>query len=365
MLNRPLLSDTRLTVVMPLLNEANILPRLLAELRIQLNEIGCPWSIVLVNDGSTDGSVELLDAMAFGERRLKVVHLSRNFGHQAAVEAGLRHATGDVVVVMDSDGQDDPKAIPAMLERWLDGDEVVYAIRVARKEGIAKRFLFSLFHKLLARVANIKIPRDAGNFSLLDRRVVDELLRCGDKDRYLPGLRSWVGFRQSGVAVERFARHDRHARVTFWGLIRLAKTAFIGFSNAPIALLYLIAAMSIATSLTCSTLAFALPQSAASSAPFSWGVCAVVAFFASLNSLGIAILGEYIARIHDQIRNRPTYVVDKTINMEYSNASPSFAGRSLEDDAWDMVQLDVARLQQELSAIVPLGSRPSQECNVP
>ena len=314
MKSRPSIECAKISIVLPLLNEQAVLPRILSDLKRNLNEIGCRWNIVLVNDGSTDGSGELIDAMAFADRRLRVVHLSRNFGQQAAVQAGLAHADGDAIILMDSDGQDDPSAAGRMIQRWLQGDDVVYAVRYGRKEGLLKRCLFKVFYGLLHRVANVAIPRDAGNFSLFDRRVADLLISMDESDRYLPGLRSWVGFQQSAIPVERFARHDKQPRVTFSGLCGLAKNALFGFSRVPLQAFYGIAAL--AAFVCGASIAFTLFHRYVTGAavPGWTSITSITAFFGAINALGIAILGEYVSRIYDQVRRRPAYIVDRTCN---------------------------------------------------
>ncbi|MDZ4852677.1 MAG: glycosyltransferase family 2 protein [Pirellulaceae bacterium] len=314
--SRPAVQDATISLVLPLLNEEAVLPRLLGELKRVLTEIGCRWNIVLVNDGSTDGSVELIDAMAYADRRLKVVHLSRNFGQQAAVQAGLAHAHGDAVVFMDSDGQDDPAALREMVQRWLAGDDVIYAVRFGRKEGLIKRFLFKAFYGLLHRFASIAIPRDAGNYSLVDRRVADLLMTMDESDRYLPGLRSWVGFRQSAVPVERFARHDKRPRVTLAGLCGLAKNAMFGFSRVPLQAFYGIALLAGLVSIGCIGFAVFHRLVTGAAIPGWASITSITAFFGAINALGIAILGEYVSRIYDQVRRRPAYVVDRTCNVQ-------------------------------------------------
>jgi polyisoprenyl-phosphate glycosyltransferase len=313
---RPSRSHAKLSIVLPLLNEVAILPRLLSELRHNLDAMGVHWNIILVNDGSTDGSGELLDAMAFGDRRLKIVHLSRNFGHQAAVHAGLSYADGDAVVLMDSDGQDDPTAIGEMFQLWQAGDDVVYAVRFGRKENLIKRFLFKAFYGVLRRMASIDIPRDAGNFSLLDRRVVQQLLELEEHDRYLPGLRSWVGFKQSSIRVERFARHDKNPRVSLMGLFGLAKNALFGFSRVPLQTFYYMAFL--ATVLACSCYGLAALSFVTYNLLFftELSVAGTVALFGAMNAMGIAVVGEYIVRIYDQVRNRPKFIVDRVNHRE-------------------------------------------------
>ncbi len=313
---RPSRSNAKISIVLPLLNEAAILPRLLSDLRHNLDGLGVHWNIILVNDGSTDGSGELLDAMAFGDRRLKIVHLSRNFGHQAAVHAGLSYADSDAVVLMDSDGQDDPRAIGEMVQRWLAGDDVVYAVRFGRKENLIKRFLFKAFYGVLGSMASIDIPRDAGNFSILDRRVVRQLLELEEHDRYLPGLRSWVGFKQSSIRVERFARHDKNPRVSLSGLFGLAKNALFGFSRVPLQAFYVAALIAGMMSVSC--FGGAILSFIAYNLLFftELSVAGTVAFFGAMNALGIAVVGEYIVRIYDQVRNRPKFIVDRVNHRE-------------------------------------------------
>jgi dolichol-phosphate mannosyltransferase len=310
--NRPLPRETLVSVVLPVFNEAAVLPRLTQALEDALGACGSRYEIVYVNDGSTDGSEELLDELAAGRRGVVAVHLSRNFGQQAALQAGLGTARGDAVIVMDSDFQDDPAAIPRFLERWREGFDVVYAVRTKRKESPLKRFLFRAFYRLLGRASRTPIPLDAGNFGLIDRRVARDLRALAESDRYFPGLRGWVGYRQTGLAVERLDRHDGTPRVSLMGLCRLAKTAVFSFSTAPLALFYLIAA---ASCLVCVGLAaFTLYQKFVTGAAIlGWTSGLMTAsFFGTLNALGVAVLGEYVVRIHDQVRGRPAYLIDRT-----------------------------------------------------
>ena len=197
---------------------------------------------MFVDDGSSDQSPRILDQLAAADRRVGVVHLSRNFGHQAAVQAGLVHCRGDAVVLMDSDLQDAPEAIGQFIAQWQAGYDVVYAIRTGRKENALKRLLFAAFHWLMSRVATVPLPADAGIFGLVDRRVARQIVALAENDRYFPGLRGWVGFRQTGVVVERNARYDQSPRVSLAGLVRLAKTAMFSFSTLPLSIFHVIGA---------------------------------------------------------------------------------------------------------------------------
>jgi len=302
-----------ISVVLPVFNEAAVLQRLVAALQEALADGDVDYEAVFVDDGSSDGSAELLDELAALNPRLIVLHFSRNFGHQAAVQAGLESSRGDAVVVMDSDMQDDPAAILRFVEKWREGFDVVYAVRVNRKEAWWKRLLFSAFYRLLRAISQTPIPADAGNFGLIDRRVVQEIIHLPERSRFYPGLRHWVGFRQIGIPVERHHRHDDQPRVSLWGLIRLAKTAVFSFSTLPLAMFYGVAVLSL---LVCTGLtAFTLHAKWLGIATPGWTSGLITAsFFGMLNAFGIAVLGEYVIRIFDQVRARPTYIVDRSCN---------------------------------------------------
>lgn len=310
------LDHITLSIVMPVYNEAVVLETLAEQVTIALRATGAKYEIVFVNDGSRDQSPAILDRLASRYSHIRVVHFSRNFGHQAAVHAGLAHARGEAVILMDSDMQDDPQAIREFLLAWQAGFDVVYAIRTDRKEAWWKRALFNGFHKMLSSVATTRIPADAGNFSLMDRRVVNQILELSERDRYLPGLRSWVGFKQTGIPVERLARYDDMPRVSLRGLWRLAKTAIFSFSSLPLTMFYGTgyAALALCFALTCFTLYSRL--FAGTAIPGWTSHLLTASFFGALNALGISMLGEYAVRIYDQVRGRPLYLVDRTRNFE-------------------------------------------------
>jgi len=309
------------SVVLPVYNEFHALETLVKRISDTLEDVVGRYEILFVNDGSTDGSDFELERLQRLNDVVRVIHFSRNFGHQAAVQAGLAEAMGDAVIVMDSDLQDDPTAIIAFLEEWRQGADVVYAVRVNRKEAYWKRAAFTAFYRLLNRISSVEIPLDAGNFSLLDRRVVETINQLPERDRYFPGLRSWAGFEQVGVEVERCPRYDASPRVSVFGLFRLAKSALFSFSHLPLTLFYLIGGVSF---LVCGGLAtFALYHKCITglAVPGWASTTIVVSLFGAINSLGIAILGEYAARIYDQVRARPNYVV----NRQSSSATTSTA----------------------------------------
>ncbi len=303
------------SIVMPVFNEVAVLRTLTSLVSQAFSESVYEYEIVYINDGSSDGSAELLDEIAAANARVHVIHLSRNFGQQAALQAGLAAASGDAVVVMDSDLQDDPQAIPRFLAKWEAGFEVVYAIRLKRKESVVKRLMFRTFYRVLQSISSTPIPVDAGNFGLIDRRVVNELLNLPEASRFYPGLRHWVGFRQCGEPVERAARHDEHPRVSFWQLVRLAKTAVFSFSAVPLGAFYGVAVLSCVVCL--GVIGFTLYHKiwTGMAIPGWTSGLLTASFFGTLNALGIAVLGDYVIRIFDQVRSRPTYIVDRTVNV--------------------------------------------------
>jgi dolichol-phosphate mannosyltransferase len=309
---RPLVS-----IVLPLYNEAAVLERLHQAIRECMARFAGDYEILFINDGSSDSSFEILEQISDRDANVRVLHLSRNFGHQAAVQAGLEHAQGDAVVLMDSDLQDDPEAIPLFLEKWREGWDVVYAVRRNRKENALKRLMFFAFYRVLNVVSNTPMPMDAGNFGLIDRRVVAHIVRMMERDRYFPGLRQWVGFRQCGIHVERGARHDDRPRVTLRQLFQLAKSAVFSFSRTPLSIFYLIAGLAalVCVSCVCFTLYHKLFTRLA--VPGWTSITIVASFLGALNSFGIAILGEYVVRIYDQVRQRPQYIVGRWKNIDY------------------------------------------------
>ncbi len=300
----------RLSVAIPLHNEEAGIPELLRRLGAVLDAVpGGPHEMVLVDDGSRDRTLELLHEAARVDPRIVVVALSRNFGHQAALSAGLDYVSGDVVVAMDGDLQDRPEAIPALLAKHREGFDVVYAQRVKRKESWPLRLSYFVFYRLLSSLADTRLPLDSGDFALMSRQVVDQMRAAPEHNRYLRGLRSWVGFRQTGLVVE---RDERYAGTTSYGPIKLLKLASDGlfsFSIIPLraaAMLGLIAiVLSGAFSLYTLYARLVLDRAPA-------GFTAIMLFMSFLTGvqlLFLGIIGEYVGRIYQETKRRPLYVV--------------------------------------------------------
>ena len=300
----------RLSVAIPLHNEEAGIHELLRRLGAVLDSIpGGPHEMVLVDDGSRDRTLELLQAATRNDPRLVVVALSRNFGHQAALSAALDYVSGDVVVAMDGDLQDRPEAIPMLLAKHREGFDVVYAQRVRRKESWPLRLSYFVFYRLLASLADTRLPPDSGDFALMSRQVVEQIHAAPEHNRYLRGLRSWVGFRQTGIAVE---RDERFAGTTNYGplkLLKLASDGLFSFSIVPLraaAILGLVAILlSGAFSLYTLYAKLFLHR-----APVGFtSIMLFMSFLAGVQLFFLGIIGEYVGRIYQETKRRPLYVV--------------------------------------------------------
>ncbi len=311
----------RVSVAIPLYNESEVFPELVRRLTAVLDGIpGGPHEVVFVDDGSADGTFEKVAAAAAADRRFVGIALSRNFGHQAAISAALDHATGDVVVVMDGDLQDPPEAIPQLVAEWQKGFDVVYVQRTARKEGILLRASYYLFYRMIAVLSNVQLPLDAGDFGLLSRRVVDEVKAIPERHRYLRGLRSWVGFRQKGIAVERAPRAAGKSSYTPAKLLRLAFDGIFAFSMAPLRAAALLGLAAIAGSLLFAAYAVYVRVVLGRSPVGFTALILVLTFFSGVQLLFLGVIGEYLGRVYEETKGRPRYVVDRKVGRP-ANAS--------------------------------------------
>jgi polyisoprenyl-phosphate glycosyltransferase len=300
----------RLSVAIPLHNEEAGIPELLRRLGAVLDSIpGGPHEIVFVDDGSRDRTLELLHGAAIKDPRLVVIALSRNFGHQAALTAALDYVSGDVVVAMDGDLQDRPEAIPALLAKHREGFDVVYARRVKRKESWPLRLSYFVFYRMLASLADTRLPPDSGDFALMSRQVVEQMRAAPEHNRYLRGLRAWVGFRQTGIVVE---RDERFAGTTNYGplkLLKLASDGLFSFSIVPLraAALLGLAAIVLSTGFSVYTLYAKLFLHRAPAGFTS--IMLFMSFLAGVQLFFLGVIGEYVGRIYHETKRRPLYVV--------------------------------------------------------
>ena len=298
-----------LSVVVPVHDEAANLEPLLDRLVATLEKLPGTFEVVFVDDGSRDASPAILERFTRDDARVGVVSLSRNFGHQAAVTAGLDHARGRAVVVMDGDLQDPPEVIPALVERWRAGFDVAYAIRRTRQEAWPKRLAYYGFYRVLGALADLEIPLDSGDFCLMDRKVVAALRALPERARFVRGLRTFVGFRQVGVPYDRDARHLGQPKYKFRALLTLAVDGIISFSGRPLRFLtYLgLATASLAVGLTGWVFVDAFINQ---TAPRGWAsVIVAVLFMGSMQMVGLGIVGEYVRLIFLETKGRPSYIV--------------------------------------------------------
>ena len=298
-----------LSVVIPVRDEATNLGPLVDRLLAALEPLGVTFEILFVDDGSSDESPAILREVQGRDLRVGVVTLSRNFGHQAALTAGLDHATGRAVVAMDGDLQDPPEVIPALFERWQAGYDVAYAVRRSRREAWPKRLGYYGFYRVLGAVADLDIPLDSGDFCLMDRRVVDALNALPERARFVRGLRTFVGFRQVGVPYDRDARHAGSPKYTFRALAGLAVDGIVSFSGYPLRLLTFLG-LAVAVLALVLTGWVCLDACSRHTAPRGWAsVIVAVLFLGSMQMIGLGIVGEYVRLIFLEAKGRPTYLV--------------------------------------------------------
>jgi dolichol-phosphate mannosyltransferase len=297
------------SIVSPIYNEAECLPLFRERLAAVLEGIGCPYEVVLVNDGSNDATAGLIDSYHHTDSRWRGLHLARNFGHQAAITAGLDAARGDAVIVMDSDLQDAPEAIPALLEKWREGYQVVYAIRTDRKEAAWKRAAYKTFYRLLSAISDTPIPVDSGDFSLMDRAVVEALKGLPERRRFVRGLRSWVGFKQIGIPIERGARIAGEVKYSRKKLFGLASDGLFSFSWIPLRLLTLSGVAAVLVSLVYLAVIVVLRLLGTFDVPGWTTVVFLLVCFGGMQLLGLGLVGEYVGRMYDEVKGRPVYLV--------------------------------------------------------
>ena len=304
----------RVSVAVALHNEEAVFPELLRRVGAVLDGLpGGPHEIVLVDDGSVDRTFELISEAASTDRRVVGVRLSRNLGHQAALTAALERVTGDVVVLMDGDLQDRPEEIPRFIAEHERGYDVVYAQRVRRKEAPALRASYFVFYRLMNRLSEIAVPIDSGDFALLSRRVVDQLNLLPERHRYLRGLRTWVGFPQIGIPVERDARAGGEPSYTVGKLFRLAFDGVFAFSVKPLRVAWLLGAVaSFGASLYAMYVIFERVFLGESPKGFTALIVAIT-FFSGVQLLFLGLIGEYLGRVYDEAKARPHFIVTEVV----------------------------------------------------
>jgi dolichol-phosphate mannosyltransferase len=330
-----------ISLVIPLFNEQEVFAELCARLETTVAQLAAEHlraEVVLVDDGSADATPELIAAACARLRWCRGVVLSRNFGHQIALTAGMQHACGASVALLDGDLQDPPEAVLALHAKLREGFDVVYAIRRARKENILKRAAYAGFYRLMQRLATVPIPLDSGDFCLMTRRVCDTINAMPERHRFIRGMRSWVGFRQTGAAYERAARRQGQSKYSMGKLVRLAFDGIFTFSERPLQ-------WSTMLGLIVATLSFAWGLyvviwrliSPGASQLAGWAtLAAAIMFLGGVQLISIGILGEYIGRIHNEVKARPLYIVQARHGFDRTSAPQPRA--AVQDEAPEVLR---------------------------
>ncbi len=325
---KELAAPPRVSLAIPIYNEEAVVPELVRRTTAVLDTLpGGPHEIVFVNDGSSDGTLGMLEAAAERDPRIVVVDLSRNFGHQTALTAALDQVSGDVVILMDGDLQDPPESVPTLVDKYREGYDVVYVQRVGRKESWLLRSCYYLFYRLLAKLSSIKLPLDSGDFGLMSRRVVDEIRAMPEHHRYLRGLRTWVGFRQIGLPIERAARHAGRTKYSPLKLLKLASDGLFSFSIVPLRAAAILGAFAIACSFPYALYSLFAKFWLHSPQGFTTLILAIM-FFSGLNLFFLGIIGEYVGRVYEEAKARPHYVIRKVIGLRAPCAEASGTSRA-------------------------------------
>ncbi|MBO9542048.1 glycosyltransferase family 2 protein [bacterium] len=308
------------SVIIPIFNEEEIIAELYRRMTVVMEGMAEPYELVLVNDGSRDTSLQKMQELAAKDQRLKIVDFSRNFGHQVAITAGMDHASGEAIVIIDADLQDPPEVIPRLVERWREGYDVVYAVRAKRHgDTFFKRVTAAGFYRILHRITSVDIPVDTGDFRLMSRRAVDALKQVRERHRFIRGLVSWIGFKQIGVE---FVREERFAGETKYPLKKMLKFAFDGITSFSFLPLQLATYLGFFASLLAFLGIFAVVGlKLFTSLPLpGWAslmVCTLLLGGVQLITLGI--IGEYIGRIYDEVKQRPLYFTKDLVNFELAD----------------------------------------------
>lgn len=313
----------KLSVIVPCYNEEDVLPathQALTRVLQSLNAV--EFELIYIDDGSSDRSLPILEAIQSEDQRVRVISFTRNFGHQIAVTAGLEHATGDAAVIIDADLQDPPEVIEAMLELWREGAQVVYGVRKKREgETLFKIWTAKCFYRLIGRLSNIKIPLDTGDFRLMDRKVVDAIIAMPERDRFTRGMVTWVGFKQVPLVYTRRARHSGETKYPFGKMVSFATDGLLSFSMAPLRLAIWMGFT--AAGLALIGIVYALfIRLLTDSWVQGWAMLFIaMLFLGGVQLVFLGILGEYVGRIFGEVKQRPLYLVQKRLGFAGNSAS--------------------------------------------
>lgn len=307
--------STQLSIVIPIYNEEENIEELNKRLFPALKETKVSYEVIFINDGSRDSSLKILKRIQRKNKYIRLISFSRNFGHMPAITAGLKNATGKKIVIMDADLQDPPELINQLYKKSLEGFNVVYGIKIKRKESIFRKWMFSLFYRLMNSISTYKMPLDSGTFSIIDRKVVDIICGLSERNKYFSGLRAWTGFKQTGIIYERGSRFSGN-EATLARLFKLAIDGFISFSYLPLRL-----ASFIGFGLAIISFVFIflilLARIFFSIGIVGWvSTMSAILFIGGIQLITLGIIGEYLGRIYDEVKNRPEYIISEKLGFK-------------------------------------------------
>ena len=342
------------SIVIPVFNEEETLGELVSRLRELMESLDAPAEVVAVDDGSFDRSYEILAEVAAADPRFKIIQLSRNFGHQIAITAGLDFAVGEAVVVMDADLQDPPQIVLDMAAKWREGFEVVYAVRAHRAgESAFKRVTARIFYRALRRLTEVDAPVDVGDFRLVDRRALRAFKAMRENNRYVRGMFSWIGFKQTGVPYTRAERFAGETKYPLRKMLRFATDAIFSFSNVPLRFALNVGFVLALLAILSGILALILKLTGAFVVPGWASLVVAISFLGGIQLVVLGAMGEYIGRIHDEVKNRPLYVIREARGFHVTAQSgprrlimPSSPAAGVPDVRWEDIYCPPTEVRQ-------------------
>jgi dolichol-phosphate mannosyltransferase len=308
--------DIMYSVVTPVFNEEETIVEFYNRLSAVMNSLGQPYEIIFVNDGSSDKSFEILLNLRRSNKNVKIVDFSRNFGHQIAISSGIYYSKGKAVIVMDSDLQDPPEFIPELIKKYKEGYDVVYAIRKQRKEGIIKRIAYSSFYRLFNKISHTEIPLDTGDFCIMDRKVVRQLNLMPERHRFVRGIRSWIGFKQTGLEYERDKRFSGKPKYTYSKLFKLAFDGVFSLSYLPLRVSAFVGVLVSLLSFIAIILVIYLKLFTDIVVKGIAAPVIFILFLGGVQLIAIGLIGEYIGRIYDEVKRRPLYIIRQLVGID-------------------------------------------------
>lgn len=309
------------SIIFPIFNEENNILALYERIKKVMDKLKGDYELIFVNDGSFDNTKQLLTDLHKKDDRVKIVNFSRNFGHQTAVSAGMRYSTGEYVAVLDADLQDPPEILSTFFSKLDEGYDTVYAIRKKRKENYIKKLMYALFYRLLRKIADTRIPLDSGDFCVMSRRVVNAINALPERNRFIRGLRSWVGFKQIGIEYERSGRYKGETKYTLSKLFKLAFDGIFSFSYVPLQIMFYIGLTALILSFVGILVALYMKflTTNYNRVPGFATTFIMLMFTAGLQLFSLGIMGEYMRRIYDEIKQRPQYIIESTVGFGQVN----------------------------------------------